>query len=123
MLLWCHGPLAAGGAGAEAGEDVQVVVGITLQEAALGGERDVEVLVRASCPDCGGSGGAAGAPVHTCELCRGQGEFLKSRRPSSYGERAGEGRVSWFGGKRQGRGLHLEWGYSVIVLATAMSLC
>ncbi|GAB4823321.1 hypothetical protein N2152v2_010367 [Parachlorella kessleri] len=67
------------------GSDVHAVLAISLQEAALGSEREVQVAVLASCPDCDGIGAAAGSQAPACGVCRGAGEFLKNSTVNPYG--------------------------------------
>jgi DnaJ-class molecular chaperone len=70
------------------GEDIEYPLEITLEEAAKGGERTIQVEVPETCPTCGGSGFVAqrrqsrGRTVMqsvTCPTCHGQG-VLATRR-------------------------------------------
>jgi molecular chaperone DnaJ len=76
-----------GGAGGSArhrgptrGADVLAEVEITLEEAATGAERDVEVMTLQECPDCGGSGSAPGTFPDRCQVCEGSGEVRHVQR-------------------------------------------
>ncbi|MGH2750418.1 MAG: molecular chaperone DnaJ [Actinomycetota bacterium] len=62
------------------GGDVLAEVKLTLEEAALGAEREVEVTTLSTCPDCLGSGAAPGTSPVTCEDCSGTGEIRTVRR-------------------------------------------
>jgi molecular chaperone DnaJ len=76
-----------GGAGATTrrrgptrGADLLAEVELTLEEAARGIEREVEVDSLAECPDCGGSGAAPGTFPTQCPDCGGTGELRSARR-------------------------------------------
>ena len=60
-------------AGPEAGNDVEVGLNVTLQEAALGGTKRIRVPRRDTCKTCGGSGAAPGSRPQTCPTCAGSG--------------------------------------------------
>jgi molecular chaperone DnaJ len=62
------------------GSDVLADVEVTLEEAALGTEREVEVATLGECPDCGGSGAAPGTFPSRCSECGGTGEVREMRR-------------------------------------------
>ncbi len=62
------------------GSDVLAEVMLTLEEAALGIERDVEVTTLTTCLDCEGSGARPGTSPVTCEDCGGTGEIRTVRR-------------------------------------------
>jgi molecular chaperone DnaJ len=62
------------------GADVLAEVELTLEEAAAGVERDVEVTTLAACPECGGSGSAPGTSPVRCPECGGTGEIRQVRR-------------------------------------------
>ena len=74
----------AGGArsqrGPARGADLLAEVVLTLEEAASGIERDVEIETLSECPECGGSGARAGTHPSTCPDCAGSGELRSSRR-------------------------------------------
>ena len=60
--------------GPEPGSDLQVVMEITLEEAARGVTRAVEITRAETCPACGGWGGEGGARPSTCPVCGGRGQ-------------------------------------------------
>lgn len=62
------------------GADVLAEVEITLEEAASGTERDVEVGTMSECPECHGSGAAPGSAPTRCRDCDGTGEYRQVRR-------------------------------------------
>ena len=49
---------------------------IDFDEAIFGSERTLDLTLPSQCPDCGGSGAAAGAKRVVCPTCRGQGAVL-----------------------------------------------
>ncbi|MCW3132249.1 MAG: molecular chaperone DnaJ [Candidatus Methanospirare jalkutatii] len=69
------------GEAARKGADVYCEVEISLEEAARGVERDIEVLKEEVCDVCGGSGAAPGG-LRTCPTCGGTGQL---RREQHYG--------------------------------------
>jgi molecular chaperone DnaJ len=62
------------------GSDVLAEVELTLEEAAVGVEREVEVVTLGECPDCGGSGARPGTHPSRCSDCGGTGELRQVRR-------------------------------------------
>ena len=62
------------------GADVLAEIELTLEEAAEGVERDVEVTTLGACPDCDGSGAAPGTHPSRCSDCGGTGEIRSVRR-------------------------------------------
>lgn len=55
------------------GSDVEIEMGITLEEAIFGGNRDIEIALGEDCHDCGGTGAAKGAKREKCRQCGGRG--------------------------------------------------
>lgn len=66
--------------GPQRGADVLSEVEITLEDALVGVERDVELENFVECPDCGGSGAAPGTYPERCGDCGGSGELRQVRR-------------------------------------------
>jgi molecular chaperone DnaJ len=62
------------------GADLLAEVELTLEEAAAGVERDLEIETLVECSDCGGSGAAPGTMPTRCQDCGGTGEIRQSRR-------------------------------------------
>ena len=52
---------------------------ITLEEAAFGVEKEIEVRKLDTCEKCSGSGAAPGSRAVTCPTCRGRGQVVSSR--------------------------------------------
>ncbi len=75
----------AGGGGTRgqptnSGRDAIVDLVITLDEAASGAAREVEVRLARECGTCDGSGAAPGSEVITCDTCGGQGQVQQVRQ-------------------------------------------
>ncbi|MDD4953404.1 MAG: molecular chaperone DnaJ [Candidatus Omnitrophica bacterium] len=60
------------------GADLQVAVDITLEEAATGVEKTVNLLRYEACPTCSGSGAKPGTKKATCPVCKGAGRTVVS---------------------------------------------
>lgn len=67
------------GRGRERGRDQQVVLSLSLEEAARGGEHEVTLSREEPCATCGGSRAAPGTAPETCPTCRGQGRVAHSQ--------------------------------------------
>lgn len=61
------------------GSDLRYDMQITLEEAAFGAEKDVELTKLDLCGTCGGGGTEAGSRVVTCNTCGGRGQVVSSR--------------------------------------------
>ncbi len=62
------------------GSDILAEVELTLEEAAEGVSREIDVTTLAECPDCHGSGAAPGTFPVSCSDCGGTGELREVRR-------------------------------------------
>ncbi len=60
------------------GADLRVGLSLTLEEAAFGCQREIEVSYPAPCTACEGTG-AEGGELSTCETCQGQGQVAYNR--------------------------------------------
>ncbi|MBL9129960.1 MAG: molecular chaperone DnaJ [Verrucomicrobiaceae bacterium] len=65
--------------GPQRGADLRYGMEISLEEAALGVEREIEYERLAGCKTCSGSGSASGSGKKTCPTCRGAGQVISSR--------------------------------------------
>lgn len=75
------GGMFGSGAGRSArGRDVLVRASISLEEAAFGGDADVDFNSRSDCPVCSGSGAEPDSEVITCPDCGGVGQVRVQRR-------------------------------------------
>lgn len=66
--------------GPRRGENVQVNVTLSFEEAAFGCEKEITVTRIETCSDCGGSGAKAGAHAETCPDCHGTGQVKTAQR-------------------------------------------
>ena len=62
------------------GRDILVRTEVTLEQAAFGGDAEIEFNTRATCQHCSGSGSQPGAEIMTCPDCGGHGQVRVSRR-------------------------------------------
>ncbi|HWB72861.1 MAG TPA: J domain-containing protein [Egibacteraceae bacterium] len=66
--------------GRRAGRDAVVDVSVTLEEAASGTSRDVDVTIRRTCERCAGSGADPGSGTVRCDRCGGAGAVQQVSR-------------------------------------------
>ncbi|MCL2358682.1 MAG: molecular chaperone DnaJ [Nitrososphaerota archaeon] len=62
------------------GQDIAFDLEITLEEAAKGSEREVEIPRTEQCDVCGGTGARPGTPIRTCTQCGGSGRVQNMRK-------------------------------------------
>jgi molecular chaperone DnaJ len=65
--------------GPQRGDDLRYDLSITLEEAALGCEKEISVTKLDKCEGCDGSGAEAGSKMRQCGTCGGRGQVLTSR--------------------------------------------
>ncbi len=73
---------ATGGAsrdGRQRGSDLRYDIQITLEEAALGCDKEIEIRKLDTCDACAGAGAEKGSRTLTCNVCRGRGQVVVSR--------------------------------------------
>lgn len=68
------GERRGGGATRVRGNDLQVKLGLTLEEIAAGVKKTLKVKRHGTCKDCGGSGARKGTAQKTCPACSGSGQ-------------------------------------------------
>src|SRR5215207_6500068 len=61
------------------GSDLRYDMQITLEEAAAGAEKEIEVSKLEACATCKGSGAESGSRVVSCQTCGGRGQVVSSR--------------------------------------------
>ncbi|MDA8038729.1 MAG: molecular chaperone DnaJ [Actinomycetota bacterium] len=66
--------------GARRGGDAEVLLQLSLEEAAFGARRDVTVKLPVTCSTCGGSGARPGTSPTSCPECRGTGQVQRVRQ-------------------------------------------
>ena len=64
----------------EKGSDISIDVDISLEDAAIGIEREAKIYASSVCSDCEGSGAKAGSKIINCKNCHGAGQIKKERR-------------------------------------------
>ncbi len=62
------------------GRDLQIQIGLTLEEIATGVTKKLRVKRLDACPTCSGSGSAPGSETKTCPQCRGAGQVRRVTR-------------------------------------------
>lgn len=65
--------------GRQRGSDLRYDLQITLEEAAKGCEKEIEIRKLDACEPCSGSGAQNGSKAVTCPTCRGRGQVVASR--------------------------------------------
>ncbi len=65
---------------ASKGQDLVLDIKISFSEAAFGAEKEISYPRVGSCPECKGSGAAAGTKVNTCQTCHGSGKVVRIQR-------------------------------------------
>lgn len=60
--------------GPQRGDDIQIRVSLSFEEAAFGVKKTVSYTRLRKCPDCGGNGNEGGHAPETCSACRGTGQ-------------------------------------------------
>lgn len=69
-----------GGERANVGQDLAYDLEITLDEAAKGAEKEIEIPRTEKCDVCGGSGAAPGTSARVCPTCGGSGQVQNMRK-------------------------------------------
>ncbi|MBQ7262956.1 MAG: molecular chaperone DnaJ [Synergistaceae bacterium] len=62
------------------GDDLEMVLRVSLLDAAQGASREIEVPRWEGCPSCGGSGAKPGTSPETCSSCGGRGQVEQTQR-------------------------------------------
>ncbi len=73
------GGVAGRGEDRQRGADLRYDMQITLEEAAFGAEKEIEVRKLDGCDKCGGSGAEPGSRSINCPVCGGRGQVISSR--------------------------------------------
>ncbi|MCK5073339.1 MAG: molecular chaperone DnaJ [Bacteriovoracaceae bacterium] len=64
---------------ARMGDDLQMGINISFEDAVFGSEKSISVARQVNCTSCHGSGGEKGAQPVTCDVCRGHGEVRRQQ--------------------------------------------
>ncbi len=70
----------AGPSRSSAGPSIEYELEISLEEAAAGAKKTIEIFRREVCPRCRGEGAEPGSKRETCPRCRGAGRIRQARR-------------------------------------------
>lgn len=62
------------------GENLRISIAVTFEEAAFGCDKELSVARVEDCPDCKGSGCAAGTTAEVCQQCGGSGMVRQQQR-------------------------------------------
>src|SRR5229473_1426666 len=73
------GGVAGHGEDRQRGADLRYDMQITLEEAAFGAEKEIEVQKFDTCDKCGGTGAEPGSRTISCPVCGGRGQVISSR--------------------------------------------
>ncbi|HXL24469.1 MAG TPA: molecular chaperone DnaJ [Chthoniobacterales bacterium] len=73
------GGMAGHGEDRQRGADLRYDMQITLEEAAFGAEKEIEVRKLDVCSKCGGTGAESGSRSINCPVCGGRGQVISSR--------------------------------------------
>jgi molecular chaperone DnaJ len=73
------GSVGGHGEDRQRGADLRYDMQITLEEAAFGAEKEIEVRKQDVCDKCGGTGAESGSRSITCPVCGGRGQVISSR--------------------------------------------
>ena len=73
------GGVAGRGEDRQRGADLRYDMQITLEEAAFGAEKEIEVRKLDVCDKCGGTGAESGSRSINCPVCGGRGQVISSR--------------------------------------------
>ncbi len=73
------GGVAGHGEDRQRGADLRYDLQITLEEAAFGTEKEIEVRKLDVCDKCGGTGAESGSRSINCPVCGGRGQVISSR--------------------------------------------
>jgi len=65
--------------GRQRGSDLRYDLQITLEEAAFGTEKEIEILKYEACARCNTTGAESGSKATTCPVCQGRGQVVSAR--------------------------------------------
>lgn len=74
-----------GGAGrVNRGKDISLEMSISLEEAAKGIDKELDLYKSVICSRCNGQGGEPGSKIETCLTCKGKGTITQNRRAAFF---------------------------------------
>lgn len=69
-----------GNNGPQRGANLRAVIHISFEEAVFGCEKELELMLKDTCPDCGGTGAKPGTSPETCSKCHGSGQVTYTQQ-------------------------------------------
>lgn len=69
-----------GNSGPQRGANLRAVIHISFEEAVFGCEKEIELTLKDTCKDCGGSGAKPGTSPETCSKCHGSGQVTYTQQ-------------------------------------------
>ena len=69
-----------GSSGPQRGANLRAVIHISFEEAVFGCEKEIELMLKDPCPDCGGTGAKKGTSPETCSKCHGSGQVTYTQQ-------------------------------------------
>lgn len=79
-LFGGSGRRGRGSQGPMKGMNIRKSVRITFEEAVFGCEKEIEVVLKDSCPKCSGTGAKQGTSPETCSKCGGKGQVVYTQQ-------------------------------------------
>lgn len=71
------GGAARGGRGQSKGQDIEIAIQLSFEEAVFGTQKEVTITKNSSCERCGGEGGEPGTKMNECKTCKGSGHTVR----------------------------------------------
>ena len=68
------------GSGPQRGANLRAVIHISFEEAVFGCEKDIELMLKDPCTECGGTGAKKGTSPETCSKCHGSGQVTYTQQ-------------------------------------------
>ena len=68
------------GSGPQRGANLRAVIHISFEEAVFGCEKEIELMLKDPCTECGGTGAKKGTSPETCSKCHGSGQVTYTQQ-------------------------------------------
>ncbi len=68
------------GSGPQRGANLRAVIHISFEEAVFGCEKEIELMLKDPCTECGGTGAKKGTSPETCPKCHGSGQVTYTQQ-------------------------------------------
>ena len=69
-----------GNSGPQRGANLRAVIHISFEEAVFGCEKELELMLKDTCKECGGTGAKPGTAPETCSKCHGSGQVTYTQQ-------------------------------------------